>query len=193
MPRRSEAEARQTCDAVVAAARRAFTRHGFAGASTSEIAAAAGVTRGAVYHHFPDKTALFRAAFGAVEAELDAAVRAAAGAETNARAAFLAGGRAMLDFMVRPEYRRLAAVEAPAVLGLEEWHATDAALGLRSVRGGLRALHRGGYLAEPPTPTLALFVFGALTEAGLALSRGEPGVDAIEVIAEIERLLDRLA
>jgi AcrR family transcriptional regulator len=193
MPRRTAAEARQTCDAVVDAARRAFTAHGFACASTSDIAAAAGVSRGAVYHHFPDKTSLFRAAFEAVEAELDAAVRTAAKAAPGARAAFLAGCRAMLDFMVRPEYRQIAAVDAPAVLGLEEWHATDAALGLRSVKGGLHALHRGGYLAEPPTPTLALLVFGALTEAGLALSRGEPGVDAPGVIAEIDRLLDRLA
>lgn len=195
MPRRTAAEAAQTRAAIAEAARDAFTRGGFAAASTTEIATAAGVTRGAVYHHFNDKTDLFRAAFQSIEAELDATVRAAAtaaAADGDARAAFRAGCRALLDFVVRADYRRLAAVEAPAVLGMEEWHATDAALGLRSVEGGLRALYGAGYLAQPPTPVLNLFVFGALTEAGLALARGEPGIDASSVLDELDRLLDRL-
>jgi AcrR family transcriptional regulator len=192
VPRRTAAEAARTRAAIAEAARQAFARDGFAGVSTSEIAAAAGVTRGAIYHHFADKTDLFRAAFQSLEHELDETVRAAARAESDARGAFLAGCRALLDFVVRPDYRRLATVEAPAVLGMEEWHATDAALGLASVDGGLRALHRAGYLTEPPTATLALFVFGALTEAGLALAREEPGVTAAAVIAELERILDRL-
>lgn len=192
MPRRTAAEAARTRAAIADAARTAFAREGFAAASTSEIAARAGVTRGAIYHHFADKTDLFRAAFQSLEEELDATVRAAALAENDVRDAFFAGCRALLDFVVRPDYRRLAAVEAPAVLGMEEWHATDAALGLRSVKVGLDAMHDAGYLAQRPTPTLALFVFGALTEAGLALARDEPGITAQAVVAELDRILRRL-
>jgi AcrR family transcriptional regulator len=202
MPRRTAAEAARTREDVVAAAREAFTRHGYGAASTAAIARAAGVTRGALYHHFPDKTELFRAVFQALEAELDATVRAAAFAAADggddgagpfrARPAFEAGCRALLDFMVRPDYRQIAAVDAPAVLGVAEWHATDVAIGLRSLGGGLTALHRAGELADPPTRTLVLFVFGALTEAGLALARGDEGLTATAVMEELGRLLDRL-
>lgn len=193
MPRRSAAEAARTRAAIVEAARVAFTRQGYAAASTTAIADAAGVTRGALYHHFSSKADLFRAAFQSLVEELDTRVRKAALAETDARQAFRAGSEALLAFMVRSDYRQIAAVDGPAVLGMEEWHATDAALGLRSVTGGLRAMHKAGYLAEPPTPALALFVFGSLTEAGLALARQEPGIDAGSVLAELDRIFDLLA
>ncbi len=171
--RRTAAEAEQTRRAIVTAARAVFAEHGYAAASTTAIGAAAGVTRGALYHHFADKTELFRAVFVEIEHELNETVLAAALAESDSLSAFVAGCAAWLDFAVRPDYQRVAVVEAPAVLGAAEWHEIDAGIGLASMEAGLKALARDGVIAEPPTRALAVLLFGALTDAGLALSRGD--------------------
>jgi AcrR family transcriptional regulator len=171
--RRSAADAERTRAAILAAARHAFVAHGFAGASTTAIAAAAGVTRGALYHHFPDKTALFRAVFAAIEHELNDTVLAAATSTEDPLGAFVAGCDAWLDFAVRPDYQRVAVVDAPAVIGAAEWHAVDAGIGLATMEAGLAALERDGVLRQPATPALAVLLFGALTDAGLALARGD--------------------
>jgi AcrR family transcriptional regulator len=131
------------------------------------------VTRGALYHHFADKTELFRAVFVEIEQELNETVLAAALAESDSLGAFVAGCAAWLDFAVRPDYQRVAVVEAPAVLGAAEWHEIDAGIGLASMEAGLAALARDGVLPRRPSRALAVLLFGALTDAGLALARGD--------------------
>jgi AcrR family transcriptional regulator len=173
--RRTADDAEQTRQAIVGAAHDLFAAHGFAATSTTAVVEAAGVTRGALYHHFADKTDLFRAVFERLEAELNHTIIATARTEADARAAFLAGCGAMLDFMVRPDYHQIAVVDAPAVLGSNLWHAIDSGIGLASLQMGLRALDKAGYLRVPNSPALAIAMFGALTEAGIALSRGSEG------------------
>lgn len=74
------------------------------------------------------------------------------------------------------------------MLGQEEWHAVDAALGLASMEGGLRALHRAGLLERAPDRALATVLFGALTEAGLAAARGDGDPDDLfEAFLELVR------
>lgn len=175
MARRTADEAEKTRLAIMAAARHLFGTRGFADTSTTAVVAEAGVTRGALYHHFADKSALFRAVFVQLEHELNDAVASAARAEGDALAAFSAGCGACLDFMTRPDYHQIAIVDAPAVLGSLAWHEIDAAIGLASMRFGLDALEREGLLRAPSTPALAVLLFGALTEAGIVLSRAEPG------------------
>jgi AcrR family transcriptional regulator len=171
--RRSAADAEQTRRTILATARASFAEHGFAAASTSAIVAAAGVTRGALYHHFADKTELFRAVFVEIEHELNDTVVAAALAESDSLRAFVAGCAAWLDFAVRPDYQRIAVVDAPAVLGAAEWHDIDAGIGLASMEAGLAALAKDGLLSRSPSRALAVLLFGALTDAGLALARGD--------------------
>jgi AcrR family transcriptional regulator len=171
--RRPAHEAAATKAAIVEAARRAFAEHGYAATTLGAVAAAAGVTKGALYHHFADKRALFQAVFVELEAELDARCRSAAAAADTPLGAFVAGCEAWLDVATTPAYQRIAVVDAPAVLGVAEWHAIDTALGLATIEGGLRALHRAGLLAAPATPARAVVLFGALTEAGLSLARGD--------------------
>src|SRR5262245_19613352 len=89
--RRTAAEAEQTRLAILTAARAAFAEQGFAAASTTTIAAAAGVTRGALYYHFADKNELFRAVFIEIELELNETVVAAALSEPDSFGAFVAG------------------------------------------------------------------------------------------------------
>jgi AcrR family transcriptional regulator len=186
--RRTAAEAEETRKAVLAAAHAAFAEHGFSGASTTAIAAAAGVTRGALYHHFADKTELFRAVFVEIEHELNDTVVTAALAETDSLSAFVAGCSAWLDFAIRPDYQRIAVIDAPAVLGAAEWHDIDAGIGLASMEAGLDALARDGILARPPTKALAVLLFGALTDAGLAHARGD-GPSKSELLDEFVALV----
>ena len=174
MARRTADEAERTRQDIVGAARALFTAHGFAATSTTAVVEAAGVTRGALYHHFADKAALFREVFAQLLDELDRTVREAALAEAGAVDAFAAGCRALLDYVVRPDYHRIAVVDAPSVLGAETWHAIDAGLGLASVELGLKAIDQEGRLRVAATPALAVAVYGALTEAGIVLSRGGP-------------------
>jgi AcrR family transcriptional regulator len=173
--RRTADEASRTRRDIVRAAHDLFCARGFAATSTTAVVEAAGVTRGALYHHFADKAALFEEVFTQLEHELNDTVGRAARSEATALDGFAAGCRALLDFMVRPDYHQIAVVDAPAVLGPETWHAIDAGIGLASVELGLRALDQEGRLRVPPTTALAVAVFGALTEAGIVLSRGGPG------------------
>jgi AcrR family transcriptional regulator len=186
--RRTAAEAEQTRQAIVKAARDAFAKHGFAAASTTAIATAAGVTRGALYHHFAEKTDLFRAVFVEIEHELNETVVGAALAETDSLSAFVAGCGAVLDFAARPDYQRIVVVDGPAVLGVAEWHAIDAAIGLTSMDAGLAALDRDGLLGWTPSPALTVLMFGALTEATLALARGD-GPSRDELLDEFVALV----
>ncbi|MGH9210088.1 MAG: TetR/AcrR family transcriptional regulator [Acidimicrobiales bacterium] len=174
--RRTATEAEKTRRAIVAVARRLFAAHGYAGTSTMAVVDEAGVTRGALYHHFDDKTALFRAVFVELEHELNDSVATTALAEDKPLDAFMAGCGALLDFVTRPDYHQIALVDAPAVLGSDAWHEIDAAIGLASMQAGLDALDHAGYLRVAATPALAVLLFGALTEAGLVLSRD--GADA---------------
>jgi AcrR family transcriptional regulator len=191
--RRTADEAGRTRRDIVRAARALFTERGFAGTSTTAVAAAAGVTRGALYHHFADKAALFREVFVELDRELDDTVRRAALAEATALDAFAAGCRALLDFVVRPDYHQIAVVDAPSVLGAETWHAIDAGMGLASVELGLKAIDQEGGLRVPATPALAVAVYGALTEAGIVLSRGGPGAPSRDELIEavLGLLVDR--
>ena len=191
MPRRTAEDAAETRRAIVASARELFAEQGFAATATSDIVARAGVTRGALYHHFEDKADLFKAVFVDLEHELNDTVLASAAAERGARAAFMAGCRASMTFIARDDYRQIASVDAPAVLGHEQWHALDAAIGMASMEAGLGALHRAGLLEDEPDRPLAILLFGALTEAGLAAARGDE--DAGDLFAAFERLVDRLA
>jgi AcrR family transcriptional regulator len=174
--RRTADDAEQTRQAIVGAAHELFAAHGFAATSTAAVVEAAGVTRGALYHHFADKTDLFRAVFERLETELNETIIANALAQKDARDAFVAGCGTMLDFMVRPDYHQIAVVDAPAVLGSSVWHAIDYNTGLLSLQMGLHALEKAGYLRVPNTPAVAVAMFGALTEAGIVLSRGGEGV-----------------
>ncbi|QJW35391.1 helix-turn-helix domain-containing protein [Cellulosimicrobium protaetiae] len=157
-PRRTNADrTRATRTALVTAARDLFVDAGYAATSTPQIAAAAHVTRGALYHHYADKRDLFRAV---VEAEAEAVAReieertephrtapaaaAAAGSpavsgEPDARAMLVEGARAYLDAMAVPGRTRLLLVDAPAVLGATEADALDARHARRTLRAGLGA------------------------------------------------------
>jgi AcrR family transcriptional regulator len=125
-PRRSQAErATQTRTALVAAARDLFAQKGFAATGRDEIAARAGVTRGAIYHHFESKTALALAVVAALEHELVERVVSAALEVEGVREQLHRGCRAYMDACADPTVARIL-VDAPAVLGVAACRALDA-------------------------------------------------------------------
>ena len=191
MARRTAAEAAQTRQTIVDTARAAFAQQGFAAASTTQIADAAGVSRGALYPHFEDKAALFEAVFTELVAEYDGAVTQGGSAGTTTREVVLLAARAGLEFACRDDYRQIALADGPAVLGLDRWHEIDGAHGISSMQLGLDMLHTDGQLAVGPTPALVQALFGALTELAFSCGKGDLTVD--ESMEAFETLLDQLA
>lgn len=178
---------------LLAAARRLFAENGFAGTSTEEVVRTAEVTRGALYHHFADKEALFRAVFEEVEAEVCRSVIEAAGKATDPLDALLRGTRAYLDLCTEPTVRRIALQEAPAVLGWETWHEIDSAYFFGILEAGVREAMRAGQLAKQPPAPLTHLLVGAIMQAAMVLARAED-LDATkrELGRSLRRLLDGL-
>lgn len=177
MARRTAAEAARTRDEVLAAARQLFTERGYHHVSVPEIAKAAGVTHGALYHHFTNKQALFRAVFEQVEHELNDAVIVAALAEPTAWGSFVAGTRRVLDAMGDPTYSQVALTDAPSVFGWHEWRTVDSSIGMQTLRAGLELLQADGYLAGADLDALAVLLFGALTEGTITVARADSALD----------------
>jgi hypothetical protein len=117
-------------------------------------------------------------------------VTAAALGGRGALAVFTRGCEALLDFVVRPDDHQIVVVDGPAVLGSAMWHDIDQAIGLATMEAGLQVLEQDGLLRVPNTPALAVLAFGALTEAGIVLSRAAPGSPSRdELVHDFLRLL----
>src|SRR5690348_2578258 len=124
---RTKAEQREaTTAALIAAARELFAERGYANVGTEEIVQRAGVTRGALYHHFKGgKEELFRAVLVQLSAELMQRVVEAAGATNDPFEELVAGADAFLDASMTPEIQRIVLIDGPSVLGWEVWRAID--------------------------------------------------------------------
>ena len=193
-PRRTQAERTSaTRRALLDAARDQFAERGFSGTGREQVAAAAGVTRGALYHHFGTKEGLFRAVVEELEAGLAERVATAALAGTDPVDELRRGCLAFLDACMEPAVRRIVLLEAPAVLGWDAWREIDARYGLALVRSGLAgALDQVG-LDPAAVDPLAHLLLGALNEAALLVATAEDPVRAREDVGRtVALVLDRL-
>lgn len=188
MARRTAEAAAQTRAAIVAAARDLFARHGFSATTTSEVAARAGVTAGALFHHFRDKVDLFTAVFDELDAEMDAHARDRA-RKIGGLKGFLEGFRAFLEFAQSQDYHRIVLAEAPVVLSDKVWNSRDKLRGLNTITFGVEALITAGEIPVQPAKPLAILLLGAMNESGFALARNEPGVTINGCVTAMERLL----
>lgn len=174
LERRSNKERTETTrTALMAAARKLFIEKGYADTGTPEIVAAANVTRGALYHHFADKQALFRAVVEN-EAELVAAeIDRAAPDHLPPREALIRGGEAYLDAMAVPGRTRLLLIEGPAVLGRAGMDEIDNRHGNRSLRAGLAFAVRAGDLPKNlPIDATTQLLGAAFDRAALSIAAG---------------------
>jgi AcrR family transcriptional regulator len=190
---RKAEQAEATRAALLGAARELFAGRGYAAVPTEEIVQRAGVTRGALYHHFSDKRDLFRAVVEEVEQETVEKIASAALSESDPWLAQQRALGAFLDVCLEPDVQRIILTDAPSVLGLEAWREIEARYGLALVRAGLGLVMEAGLIAEQPLDPLAHLLLGALAEAGLVIARAEdPKAARAEVGASVERLLDGL-
>jgi len=189
--RRTQAErSAATRRALVEAATALFAEKGFAGAGREEIVAAAGVTRGALYHHFADKADLFRAVFETVEQQVLGQVAEAAMRADDPVEQLRLGCHAYLDVALDPSVRRICIVDAPAVLepAVRQEIAVDHAVGL--VRESLAAAITAGRIAEQPVDALAQVLIAAVMAAAQYVASSEDAAQArIDAAAAIDRLL----
>jgi AcrR family transcriptional regulator len=166
--RRTQAErAAETRDALIAAARPLFAAQGFAEVALEAIVRAAGVTRGALYHHFADKTELFAAVFEQVEEEV--AVRMgeaiAASNQTDPIEVMRLGAGFWLDACSDPEVQRIVLVDAPAVLGWTRWTEIGNRYNIGMVRALLSNAVETGRIPPQPIEATVLTILGAMREA----------------------------
>jgi AcrR family transcriptional regulator len=172
--------------ALVRAARELFTENGYGGVGTEEIVRRAELTRGALYHHFTDKKDLFRAVHEQIEGEVMAAIAARMGGVADPYELLLVGTRAYLDVCTDPAITRVTLVDAPSVLGWEEWREIDMRHGLGIVMAGLQGGMDAGVLRVQPVRPLAHLMLGAMGEAGMVIANAE---DPVAARAEIEPAL----
>ncbi len=185
--------AEATRNALVVAARHLFVERGYHDTSTEEIVALAGVgTRGALYHHFTDKRALFVAVFEAVEEDLVVAAGAqlVEGPPLNMLRDGLLG---FLDASLTPEVQRILLLDGPAVLGWQEWRAIEARYGLGGIEAMLELAVADGSLPEQPLEVLAHLLLATADEAALFIANADdPPAARDQAVAAMDRLLTGL-
>ncbi|BCM21118.1 TetR/AcrR family transcriptional regulator [Mesorhizobium sp. J8] len=162
---------------LIRAARKLFTEKSYAETGTPEIVAEAGVTRGALYHHFADKQALFVAVVEQEAAAVAAEIDDASPPSLSARDALIAGSNAYLEAMRAPGRTRLLLLDGPAVLGRAAMDEIDSRHGNRSLREGLVAAMRAQAMTRLPAEALTALLAAAFDRAALAIEAGAPAED----------------
>jgi len=160
----------QTRAALIAAGRRLFGEQGFAATSVDDLARAARVTTGALYHHFPTKTALFETVFEAVHGELMAASASAAGGASDEVDALARGFDAFLDAVLEPDVQRILVTDAPAVLGLARFTELDERYAVSAIVAALQAADDAGRLHADDPETIARLLLGALVRGSMLIA-----------------------
>jgi AcrR family transcriptional regulator len=194
--RRTQAErAASTRAALMAAARKLFTERGYDEVSAEEIVRAAGVTRGALYHHFGGKAELLEAVYERLEAEsTERVARVVLGSDLESPLeAMRAGIEAFLAECAKPELQRIALRDAPAVLGWERWREIAAANGLGLIEASLNAAIEAGEIRDLPVRPTAHLLLGALDEAAMLVARSEDPKSRADVTVVLLALLESFA
>lgn len=199
MPSKSRTQAERsagTRHTLIATGRSLFGRHGYAEVGTEQLVRAAGLTRGALYHHFKDKADLFAEVFEAVEVTTSERIREAVSGHANADpvAAMRLGAAAFLDACAEPELAQIMLLDAPAVLGWDRWTEISNRHNMGLVQTLIsQGIDLGRIPAQPVAP-LAHTLIGALREAALYLARADDRASArTQVGAVMDRLIGAIA
>lgn len=152
-----------------------FTERGFAGTSAEELVTEAGVTRGALHHHYGDKRGLFLAVLEQIEVEITEEIENAIAAVGSAdvMAGMAAGLGLFLEICQRPAMLRIALTDAPAVLGWQAWREFESAHGLGLITTQLERARDAGLIADAPVSVVAQLVVSVISEAALIVAHAE--------------------
>ena len=178
--------------ALIDVAEELFTEKGYAATSLDSIVAGARVTKGALYHHFSGKQALFEAVFERVESNASKAIQKSLRGERDPWEKAMLGLRAFLDVVQEPTYRRVVILEGPAVLGYARFREQEERSTFANVLEIVRSVLSAGHweLDEDMLQTFARIFFGAMSSAGESVSGAEdPEAAAARVESAISFIL----
>ena len=184
-PRRREEYSEASRRALLDSARSRFETLGFTATSLDQVAADARLTKGAVYHHFASKKALFEAVLDEVEDETMAMIAAAAAGKPSARESGLAGLDAFLERCLDPGYQRICFQEGPVALGFLEWWAKGAQREMSLVDGLVRALADEGRIDTDHLDTLTELLFGSLFAGAFSIARSKNPVATRDAVRQV--------
>ena len=180
-----------TRGALIAVGRELFAARGYANTFTDEVADRAGVTGGALYHHFRRKEDLFRAVYGDVERELMLKITARI-ARLDAWERLRVGVEAFLEFCLDPAVQRITVLDAPSVLGWDAWRDIGSKYGYGwLLRASLKAAMEAGAIEKQPVEPLAAFIFGGLMEGAMLIARSDDQEATRRELAKTVELLMR--
>lgn len=186
MRRTQQDRSSSTRAALVAAARELFAARGYQAVPADEIVRAAGVTRGALYHHYADKQQLFRAVVEDLERELTAEVATVLEEAADPVTGMATALDVFLTACLRPEVRQISLTDAPAVLGWTTWREIEAEHGLGVLTTVLSKAIDDGVLAPQPVRALAQLVLAAVMEAAHMVAEA---ADPVAARAEAQQVL----
>jgi AcrR family transcriptional regulator len=192
-PGKRAAQGRATRGQLIEVATSLFAEHGYEGTSIEAVLAAAGVSRGALYHHFAGKEALFTAVLEAVSDRVTAEVTEAIRDCTDPVDALHTGALAWIDLAGDPVIQRVMLVDAPSVLGWEQWRAMDEGRTVAAMRAMLQAVSDSGRLPQQLVEPFSHMILAALDEAAMVVARApDSRAAAAESRQAVEELLNRL-
>ncbi|MFL5908611.1 MAG: TetR/AcrR family transcriptional regulator [Solirubrobacterales bacterium] len=182
-----------TTAALVEAGRELFAQDGFAATSLDDVVAKAGVTKGALYHHFSGKRDLFAAVFAAEQVRLSGVMVTAYQRGKDPWEAFEAGAAAFIEACQEPGVQRIFLLDAGAALGWETIRHLESS-SLRMMEIGIRRAIEAGSIEDRPIGPLAHLLFGAICESAMVVARAADQEEALEeALDELHRLLSSLA
>jgi AcrR family transcriptional regulator len=192
---RSQADrTRATVDRLLAAARRSFAEEGYDATMLDLVVERAGMTKGALYHHFDGKRDLFAAVYEGEQCAIGHAVVLKARGRGGSWRNFLAGCDAFFDAVLDPGVQRITLIDAPAVLGWQEMRELEDRHVTSLLRLGLTRVIADGHLKPQRVGPLAHLLHGAMCEAAMNVARAsDPAREASDSMAALRDLLDGIA
>lgn len=182
----------ETRRALLSEGRRRFAQDGYHAVVLEEVAHSVGVTKGAAYHHFGSKAGLFKAVVEQAQQEVADRVARSAEAHEEPWQQLIAGCRAFLAASSDSDLQRIMLIDAPTVLGWNEWRAMDEASSAHHLTEALESLIASGDLAPQPVEPLARLLSGAMNEAAVWLAQS-PSAAALEAtMTALTKLLNGL-
>lgn len=173
MARRTRAEMEQTRATLLETAHRVFSEYGYADTSMDDLSAQAGLTRGALYHHFGDKKGLLAAVVAQMDAAMDARLQAISSTVADPWEGFRRRCRTYLEMALEPDIQRIVLRDAPAVLGRASPDAQRQCIA--SMQGLIENLIAQGVVAPADPQALAALVYGSLSEAAFWIAEDDDG------------------
>jgi AcrR family transcriptional regulator len=192
-PGKRAAQGRATRGQLIEVATRLFAEHGYEGTSIEAVLSAAGVSRGALYHHFAGKEALFEAVVSAVSEQVTVELTETVQGCADPLDAMRTAAVAWIDLAADPVIQRIVLVDAPSVLGWDRWRAMDDGRTLGAMRAMLQAISDSGRLPAELVGPFSHMILAALDEIVMVIARAPDSTAAVaEGRMAVKALLDRL-